>query len=128
MVIIDSGALWALKKLSSITLPFWWHLLKSKAKINMLTKLKQDQKDCAKCFKPILEEVGILFTKSKFLELLQIFLKILRIYYLFLQYLTILMDKFWHEKCVYCTDCGMQLTESCYSRQGKIFCRRCFYK
>jgi hypothetical protein len=57
------------------------------------------QRLCAKCSKPILDE-----------------------------YLTIVMDQCWHEKCLQCSDCGMQLTGTCYARHGNIYCREDFYR
>ena len=54
---------------------------------------------CASCEKPILDE-----------------------------FLSSVLDKWWHESCLKCAECKAQLSETCYSREGKTFCREDFYR
>jgi len=34
-----------------------------------------------------------------------------------------LSDSSWHEECLFCSQCHAPLTNSCYHRDGKLFCR-----
>ena len=54
---------------------------------------------CASCEKPILDE-----------------------------FLSSVLNKWWHESCLKCAECGSQLADTCYSREGKTFCREDFYR
>ncbi len=44
------------------------------------------------------------------------------------RFLLNVLDQAWHAKCVQCADCGMQLTEKCFSRDGKLYCREDFFR
>ena len=44
------------------------------------------------------------------------------------EFLSSVLNQWWHESCFKCTECGSQLTETCYSRDGKTFCRDDFYR
>ena len=34
-----------------------------------------------------------------------------------------LSDSSWHEECLFCSQCHSPLVNSCYYREGKLFCR-----
>ncbi|CAF0727445.1 unnamed protein product [Didymodactylos carnosus] len=38
------------------------------------------------------------------------------------------LDRFWHPDCVKCYSCRAILSDKCYSRDGKLFCKDDFYK
>lgn len=38
------------------------------------------------------------------------------------------LDRVWHANCVQCTDCKCSLTERCFSRDGKLYCKEDFYR
>nr|CDK60409.1 Lim1 [Euperipatoides kanangrensis] len=38
------------------------------------------------------------------------------------------LDRAWHAKCVQCSDCKCNLTEKCFSREGKLYCRSDFFR
>lgn len=42
------------------------------------------------------------------------------------RYILKVMDKTWHSKCLRCIDCQMRLTDKCYSRGGKVYCKEDF--
>ncbi|XP_028967975.1 LIM/homeobox protein Lhx1-like [Galendromus occidentalis] len=44
------------------------------------------------------------------------------------RFLLHVLDRSWHAKCVQCSDCRCSLSEKCFSRDGKLFCRSDFYK
>ena len=44
------------------------------------------------------------------------------------RYLLNVLDKTWHASCVRCVDCNLPLTEKCYSRDGRLFCRDDFFR
>ena len=44
------------------------------------------------------------------------------------EFLSSVLNQWWHESCLKCTECGSQLAETCYSRNGKTFCREDFYR
>uniref|UniRef100_A0A147BCF2 Putative transcription factor lim3 n=1 Tax=Ixodes ricinus TaxID=34613 RepID=A0A147BCF2_IXORI len=44
------------------------------------------------------------------------------------RFLLNVLDRSWHAKCVQCCDCRCNLTEKCFSRDGKLFCRNDFFK
>lgn len=33
------------------------------------------------------------------------------------------LDKPWHSKCLRCSECDNQLTDKCYSRGGRVYCK-----
>ncbi len=33
------------------------------------------------------------------------------------------LDKPWHSKCLRCSECHNQLTDKCYSRGGRVYCK-----
>lgn len=43
-------------------------------------------------------------------------------------YLYNVLDLPWHQACIHCFDCHIPLTEKCFSREGKLFCRDDFFK
>ena len=44
------------------------------------------------------------------------------------EFLSSVLNQWWHESCLKCAECGVQLAETCYSRDGKTFCREDFYR
>ncbi|XP_008553534.1 LIM/homeobox protein Lhx3 [Microplitis demolitor] len=38
------------------------------------------------------------------------------------------LDRCWHAKCLTCRDCGTRLTNSCFEKNGLVFCKNDFYK
>ncbi|XP_063599686.1 LIM/homeobox protein Lhx1-like [Penaeus indicus] len=44
------------------------------------------------------------------------------------KFLLTVLDRTWHAECVRCVDCGCALTDKCFSREGKLFCRSDFFR
>jgi len=44
------------------------------------------------------------------------------------KFLLNVLDRAWHAECVRCYDCNAHLTEKCFSREGKLFCRNDFFR
>ncbi|XP_074597463.1 insulin gene enhancer protein ISL-1-like [Brevipalpus obovatus] len=44
------------------------------------------------------------------------------------RYLDKVLDLTWHTYCVQCADCRSELKDKCFSRDGKLFCRRDFFR
>ncbi|XP_023217914.1 LIM/homeobox protein Lhx5-like [Centruroides sculpturatus] len=44
------------------------------------------------------------------------------------RFLLHVLDRSWHAKCVQCCECKCNLTEKCFSRDGKLYCRNDFFK
>lgn len=44
------------------------------------------------------------------------------------RFLLSVLDRSWHAKCVQCCECKCNLTEKCFSRDGKLYCRNDFFK
>lgn len=44
------------------------------------------------------------------------------------KFLVTVLERTWHAECVRCTDCGCALTDKCFSREGKLFCRSDFFR
>ncbi|KAL5017473.1 hypothetical protein ScPMuIL_007062 [Solemya velum] len=44
------------------------------------------------------------------------------------RFLLNVLDRAWHAKCVQCSDCKSTLTEKCFSREGKLYCRTDFFR
>ncbi|XP_059091505.1 LIM/homeobox protein Lhx3-like [Tigriopus californicus] len=44
------------------------------------------------------------------------------------KFVTTVLAKPWHATCVQCAECGVQLEEKCFARDGKIFCHNDFYQ
>ena len=44
------------------------------------------------------------------------------------RYLDKVLDLTWHTYCVLCADCRSELKDKCFSRDGKLFCRRDFFR
>ena len=44
------------------------------------------------------------------------------------QYLYNVLDRVWHQSCIQCTDCKLNLNEKCFSREGKLFCKDDFFR
>lgn len=43
------------------------------------------------------------------------------------RFLLNVLDRAWHVRCVQCTDCNVTLTDKCFSRDGKLYCRNDFF-
>ncbi|XP_046351575.1 LIM/homeobox protein Lhx1-like isoform X1 [Haliotis rufescens] len=44
------------------------------------------------------------------------------------RFLLNVLDRAWHAKCVQCSDCKSNLTEKCFYRDGKLYCRTDFFR
>ena len=44
------------------------------------------------------------------------------------RFLMNVLDRAWHSSCVACADCKTPLTEKCFSRDGKLYCRNDFFR
>ncbi|CAH1801750.1 unnamed protein product [Owenia fusiformis] len=44
------------------------------------------------------------------------------------RFLMNVLERTWHAKCVRCSDCTAALTDKCYVRDGKLFCREDFFR
>lgn len=44
------------------------------------------------------------------------------------KFLLKVLDRVWHVQCVHCYDCKCALTNKCFSREGKLFCKNDFYR
>jgi hypothetical protein len=44
------------------------------------------------------------------------------------EYITSVLNKWWHENCLRCVDCQRQLADTCYARNGHTYCREDFYR
>ncbi|XP_022257913.1 LIM/homeobox protein Lhx1-like [Limulus polyphemus] len=44
------------------------------------------------------------------------------------RFLLNVLDRSWHANCVQCCECKCNLTEKCFSRDGKLYCRNDFFK
>jgi len=44
------------------------------------------------------------------------------------QFLSNVLDKLWHDSCVKCCECQSLLSEKCFSRHSKLYCKKDFYK
>ncbi|KAL7646817.1 UNVERIFIED_CONTAM: hypothetical protein RMT77_002073 [Armadillidium vulgare] len=44
------------------------------------------------------------------------------------KFLVTVLERTWHAECVRCSDCGCSLTDKCFSREGKLFCRQDFFR
>ncbi|CAL4063244.1 unnamed protein product [Meganyctiphanes norvegica] len=44
------------------------------------------------------------------------------------KFLVTVLDKAWHTECVRCSDCAGPLTDKCFSRDGKLFCKTDFFR
>lgn len=44
------------------------------------------------------------------------------------KFLMNVLERTWHSECVRCYDCRAHLTEKCFSREGKLFCREDFFR
>ncbi|XP_076363108.1 LIM/homeobox protein Lhx1-like isoform X2 [Tachypleus tridentatus] len=44
------------------------------------------------------------------------------------RFLLNVLDRSWHAACVHCCECKCNLTEKCFSRDGKLYCRNDFFK
>ncbi|KAG7455596.1 LIM/homeobox protein Lhx1-like [Solea senegalensis] len=44
------------------------------------------------------------------------------------RFLLKVLDRPWHIKCVQCTDCKCTLTEKCFSREGRLYCKNDFFR
>ncbi|WAR01584.1 LHX1-like protein [Mya arenaria] len=43
------------------------------------------------------------------------------------RYLLNVLDRAWHVRCTQCSDCACALTDKCFSRDGKLYCRNDFF-
>ncbi|XP_061911137.1 LIM/homeobox protein Lhx5-like [Entelurus aequoreus] len=44
------------------------------------------------------------------------------------RFLLNVLDRAWHAKCVQCCECKCALTDKCFSRDGKLFCKMDFFR
>uniref|UniRef100_A0A8C6T1F6 LIM/homeobox protein Lhx5 n=1 Tax=Neogobius melanostomus TaxID=47308 RepID=A0A8C6T1F6_9GOBI len=44
------------------------------------------------------------------------------------RFLLNVLDRAWHTKCVQCCECNCNLTEKCFSRDGKLYCKMDFFR
>lgn len=44
------------------------------------------------------------------------------------RFLLNVLDRAWHAKCVQCCECNCNLTEKCFSRDGKLYCKTDFFR
>lgn len=44
------------------------------------------------------------------------------------RFLLNVLDRAWHTSCVQCSDCACHLTEKCFFRDGKLYCRTDFFR
>uniref|UniRef100_A0A8C1MP81 LIM zinc-binding domain-containing protein n=1 Tax=Cyprinus carpio TaxID=7962 RepID=A0A8C1MP81_CYPCA len=44
------------------------------------------------------------------------------------RFLLNVLDRAWHAKCVQCCECNCNLTEKCFSRDGKLYCKIDFFR
>lgn len=44
------------------------------------------------------------------------------------RFLLNVLDRAWHAKCVQCCECNCNLTERCFSRDGKLYCKMDFFR
>ncbi|XP_048853776.1 LIM/homeobox protein Lhx1-like [Brienomyrus brachyistius] len=44
------------------------------------------------------------------------------------RFLLNVLDRHWHIQCVQCCDCQCNLTEKCFSREGKLYCKNDFFR
>nr|XP_040054173.1 LIM/homeobox protein Lhx5-like [Gasterosteus aculeatus aculeatus] len=44
------------------------------------------------------------------------------------RFLLNVLDRAWHAKCVQCCECNCNLTEKCFSRDGKLYCKMDFFR
>jgi len=44
------------------------------------------------------------------------------------RFLMNVLDRAWHSSCVACSDCKTPLTDKCFSRDGKLYCRNDFFR
>ncbi|KAL5104684.1 LIM/homeobox protein Lhx3 [Taenia crassiceps] len=42
--------------------------------------------------------------------------------------LLLVLDQYWHAKCLYCPDCGVSLVNKCFYRDGEVYCRGDFFR
>uniref|UniRef100_A0A803T6D3 LIM zinc-binding domain-containing protein n=1 Tax=Anolis carolinensis TaxID=28377 RepID=A0A803T6D3_ANOCA len=43
------------------------------------------------------------------------------------RFLLNVLNRAWHIKCVQCCKCKCNLTEKCFSREGKLYCKNDFF-
>ena len=44
------------------------------------------------------------------------------------RFLLNVLDRAWHVKCVQCCECKCHLSEKCFSREGKLYCKSDFFR
>lgn len=44
------------------------------------------------------------------------------------RFLLNVLDRAWHIKCVQCCECKANLSEKCFSREGKLYCKNDFFR
>lgn len=44
------------------------------------------------------------------------------------RYLSNVIDKLWHDRCIRCCECQVQLREKCFSRNSKLYCKQHFHR
>ena len=54
---------------------------------------------------------------------LPVFIMMMMMMLTFFRFVMRLSDSSWHEECLFCSQCHSPLVNSCYYRDGKLFCR-----
>ncbi|XP_059397096.1 LIM/homeobox protein Lhx1-like [Carassius carassius] len=44
------------------------------------------------------------------------------------RFLLSVLDRAWHAKCVQCCECKCNLTDKCFSREGRLYCKNDFFR
>lgn len=44
------------------------------------------------------------------------------------RFLLKVLDRTWHVNCVQCCECKSNLTEKCFSRDGRLYCKTDFFR
>jgi hypothetical protein len=44
------------------------------------------------------------------------------------KYLLNLMNMYWHEECLICSQCNCLLDQTCFFKNGQLFCKDDYYK
>ena len=44
------------------------------------------------------------------------------------RFLSNVLDKLWHDRCIRCCECKVVLKDKCFSRDFKLYCKQDFYR
>lgn len=44
------------------------------------------------------------------------------------KFLLNVLDQAWHAACVQCDDCQSRMTDKCFARDGKLYCKEDFFR